>query len=74
MHSSPAGRVLKCTGSSSALLARGPWDCVLVSEAIDLSSPAGTLASCFFPIMIATPMFINIIIIICYKSSRSRKK
>lgn len=48
MHSSPAGRVLKYMGSSSALLAQGPRDCVPAREAIHLSSPAGTPGSWFF--------------------------
>ncbi|KAK4828923.1 hypothetical protein QYF61_001544 [Mycteria americana] len=55
----------------------GPWDCVLVGEAIDLSSPAGTPGSWFLPVMITTSVFINIIIIIiicCYNSSRRLKR
>ena len=47
--------------TSSAFLAQGPWDCVLVGEAIDPSSPAGTPGSWFLPIMITTSAFINII-------------
>lgn len=61
--------------TSSTVLAQGPWDCILVSAAIDRRRPAGTPGSWFLPITTTTPVFINIIIIIiyCYNRSRSIK-